>query len=88
MAKLLKRLICWWFGCDPDQLAWRSEMPVTPCLRCGAEDCSYADMIGFTRHYRLKMRLQNIWYWLSFGWVPRRCEDCGEYPSKCDCPPF
>jgi hypothetical protein len=86
--KPLRRLTCWWFGCDPDYLAWHYQMPVTPCLRCDKQDCDYADMVGFTRHYRFTQFLWTCWHWLSFGWVPRRCKECGEYPSKCDCPPF
>jgi hypothetical protein len=84
----MKRLICWWFGCEPDYLAWRYQMPVTPCTRCGAPDCDYSDMVGFTRHYRFMRFFGACRYWLLFGWVPRRCKGCDKYPSKCDCPPF
>ncbi|WP_321946533.1 hypothetical protein [Paraburkholderia sp. J10-1] len=84
----VKRLKCWWFGCEPDYLAWSHQMPATPCLRCGAPDCDYADMVGFTRHFHFMRFLSNCRYWLLFGWVPRRCRECGEWPGKCDCPPF
>jgi hypothetical protein len=86
----MKRLKCWWFGCEPDYLAWRHYMPATPCLRCGAPDCDYADMVGFTRHYRFMRRLEAIRYWLFRRWMPRKCPDCGKrkYKACPDCIPF
>jgi hypothetical protein len=85
---MLKRLICWWFGCIPDKESHydiECDGWMTPCTRCRATDCLYSDLVGYTRHYRFVEFCQ---HWILFGWVPRRCRDCGEYPSKCDCPPF
>lgn len=89
---MLTRLYCWWFGHDPDystqyydqDFGWSEPS----CKRCGSEYVDYADCVGFTRHQRFMDFLGTCRYWLLFGWVPRRCKDCGEYPSKCDCPPF
>lgn len=84
----MKRLICWWFGCRPSKNShfdYECDGWMTPCTRCGSADVDYADMVGETRHRRF---IEFCRRWLLFGWVPRRCRDCGEYPSKCDCPPF
>ena len=58
---MLKRLRCWWFGCQPDYYAvyydttrdgWSEAVP---CKRCGATDTSYGDQVGDTRHRRAKV---------------------------------
>ncbi|MBN3848679.1 hypothetical protein G3N58_17880 [Paraburkholderia sp. Ac-20342] len=88
MKQILRRLICWWSGCRPSKHAYfdcEYDGWITPCTRCSAADVSYADLVGETRHRRLVEFCQ---HWLLFGWVPRRCRDCKQWPSKCDCPPF
>jgi hypothetical protein len=88
----MKRLICWWFGCEPDYEAvyydtnregWSEAVP---CKRCDAPDTSYADRVGDTRHNRLKQWLHS---WLFRRWCPAKCGDCGKRRSECrDCIPF
>lgn len=87
---MLKRLICWWTGCDPDYSAQfydhDSGWSEPPCRRCGAEFVSYADCIGETRHNRFKDACH---YWLLRKWIPAKCPDCGSRRGPCDnCIPF
>ena len=87
------KLRCWWFGCVPDESrvcgcdSDRNYDYNTPCKRCDCFDVSYADMVGDTRHNRLKEWLR---YWLFRRWIPAKCPDCGKRPYKpCDkCIPF
>ena len=85
---MLTRLYCWWFGCEPDYQAhlYIDGLELTPCARCGAEDCTYNDMVGYTRH----ARFVEFWrYWLWRKWVPRPCVDCGKRGGNHDdCIPF
>ena len=48
----VRRLACWWFGCQPDYEAIRHDCEAVPCERCGAPDTTYADRCGDTRHNR------------------------------------
>lgn len=53
------RVICWWFGCDPDyeksSFGWPEEdgVYIVPCQRCKNHDTGYSDRVGDTRHNRL-----------------------------------
>lgn len=89
MKALVTRLTCWWFGCVPDYDAQYYDpedgWSEPPCRRCDALAVDYADCVGDTRHRRF---VEFCRRWLMFGWIPRRCRDCGERPDKCDCPPF
>ena len=89
LYKLVMQAICWWFGCDPDHdkcATWRDEhdFGVTiPCKRCGALDVKYADLVGNTRHNRVKSWL---YWWLFRRWFPKKCHDCGKrFGDHCDC---
>jgi hypothetical protein len=82
----VKRLICWWFGCDPDyeRSDWRNS--VVPCRRCGAFDTDYGDRVGHTRSKRAK-----DWFLSHFvrWWLPHKCTDCFKrYGNHDDCIPF
>lgn len=83
LTALFAKLVCWWFGCDPDY----SPQPNTsaiPCKRCGAFDVSYSDCVGDTRHARLCERVC-FWRWI----IPSRCRSCGKRFGKHDgCLPF
>ena len=74
-----KRLICWWFGCDPDwDFYYHTGKIARPCLRCGADDTNYADQVGDTRHNRFKDRLARLIAPLRFRyWFPKPCATCG-----------
>lgn len=67
-----KRLLCWWFGCEPDYDSiyfdtHQDDWPeVVPCKRCGAHEVSYAHLVGDTPHARMLERLQQLRYRL-FG---------------------
>jgi hypothetical protein len=87
---ILKRLICWWFGCVPDfgsqyydhDHGWSNPT----CKRCDALDVDYTDLVGDTRHNRLKSFLR--WH-LYRRWHPPLCDTCGQRRHGCDdCPPF
>ena len=87
---MLKRLICWWFGCVPDykHLATRKSYGVVvPCQRCGTSDTDYADRVGDTRHHRMIEGLRDRLLW----WWPEKCPDCGKRFGRhdgCDTLPF
>ena len=73
------KILCWWFGCKP-QSEHAPDWSAPPCRRCGGW-VDYADLVGDTRHERLKA-------WL-FGWWPRKCKDCGKrFGNHDDCLPF
>lgn len=93
MFKLGKsaRLICWWFGCQPDYQAMDHGSDQIPCERCGAADTDYADRCGDTRHARLVDRLHRLHYLLLHSWRPKPCPACGERGQckpDCDGIPF
>lgn len=84
----MKRLSCWWFGCNPDYEAMQHYCKYVPCKRCGAHDTPYADRVGDTRHNRAMGWLR---YWLWRRWLPTKCPACGsrfEHRSDCDWIPF
>lgn len=74
---IIKRLVCWWFGCDPDyeHTCMLSANYVVPCKRCGAHDTDYADRVGDTRH-------NNFVRWIC-RLLPRKCCVCGKRWRKC-----
>ncbi len=81
-------LKCWWLGCTPDYDHPTELKPnyAVPCQRCGANDTSYADRVGDTRHSRLKSALR---YWLRGRWASSPCTDCGKRSGNNDqCLPF
>ena len=87
--EMLKRLICWWFGCVPDYRhpSCQPGSPVVPCLRCGAPDTDYSDCVGDTRHRRMIEGLHDRLLW----WWPEKCPDCGKRFGRheaCDTLPF
>jgi hypothetical protein len=85
VMRLVKRAICWWFGCVP---VWQASAfgDAIPCGRCGAPDISYEDLAGLSRHARLKAWLR---YWLFRRWWPEPCRDCGKrFGHHDDCLPF
>lgn len=49
-------------------------------MHCG-EWVSYGDMVGDTRHQRLK---DALYYWGYRFWWPKKCDDCGRRWRKCD----
>jgi hypothetical protein len=84
----MKKLICWWFGCDPDYEwpNWYKHGCGLPCKRCGAEDTSYEHRVGLTRHSAFKgWCLRYFVRW----WLPAKCCDCFKrYGKHDDCIPF
>lgn len=90
MNNPLKRVTCWWFGCEPDMEAIEHSYhyECVPCSRCGAPDVSYADQVGDTRHHRAKEWAR---WWLWRRWLPAKCHDCGNRfgnHDQCDDVPF
>lgn len=82
------KLVCWWFGCDPDcdHSCGLSPNYVVPCKRCGAQDTHYDDRLGDTRHNRF---MQQLRYWCWRRWWPVPCGDCGKrFGEHSDCCPF
>lgn len=75
------KAICWWFGCSPD--LDRANSNAIPCSRCGAQDTSYEDRAGLTRHAIFVAKL-------SATFLPRsKCNDCGKrYGDHSTCLPF
>ncbi len=91
---MLKKLMCWWFGCDPDYEATYYDTGLdgwseaVPCKRCGATDTTYGDRVGDTRHRRA---VKLVRYWLFRRWWPEKCHECGKRfgtHSECDGIPF
>lgn len=81
---MLARLICWWFGHEPDIEAVQDAYTYddVPCARCG-QSLGYEDMAGLSRHERVKDWLS---YWAWHRWAPARCPACGErFKCKDDC---
>ena len=88
MSEQLRRLACWWFGCRPDYEAMRHDSELVPCERCGAEDTTYEDRCGYTRHSRAKAWCS---WWLWQRWLPKKCPACGSRTgcrADCDGIPF
>lgn len=82
---MLKRLICWWFGCDPEYKAL-AYGDAAPCKRCGADDTSYEDQAGITRH---AAAIDWCRYWLFRRWWPVACGECGKrFGDHGGCLPF
>lgn len=82
----MSRLLCWWFGCDPDYSKVSREL-VIPCKRCGATDTSYGDRVGDTRQHRMADGLLRI----AILFRPPKCNDCGKRfgnHDDCDNLPF
>lgn len=75
---MLKRLVCWWFGCDADY-GCLGESHVQ-CKRCGAWDIEYMILVGETRHYRFCQLFVSLFRKV----VPVKCRDCGKR-SRCEC---
>lgn len=71
-------LRCWWFGCERHPDDW-SPPDASSCFRCGGY-VEYGDMVGDTRHNRMKDRLLSTYrmFW------PKRCTDCGRKWRACD----
>ena len=86
LERMVRRLVCWWFGCQPDYEAMRHDYEAIPCERCGAPDTTYADRCGDTRHNRTMDRLRHLRWLLLDSWRPKPCPACGER-GKCkpDC---
>lgn len=92
MDHQLNRLTCWWFGCVPHSGAvLYHDDQVMPCERCGAPDCSYADLVGDTRHSRMMGRIDSLTWLLVRRWLPQKCYACGsrgKCKPDCDGVPF
>jgi hypothetical protein len=87
----VRRLACWWFGCQPDYEALRHDCEAVPCERCGAPDTAYADRCGDTRHARMVDRLRRLRWRLLDSWRPKPCPACGGRNgcrAECDGIPF
>jgi hypothetical protein len=80
----MTKIACWWFGCKPDpENAHDTEYGyIVPCCRCGAQDTTYADQVGDTRHNRAK---EWAHYWLFRRWIPAKCKDCGRRSTCEEC---
>lgn len=85
MRHHLARLACWWFGCQPFYEAEHHGSGLIPCERCGAEDTSYADRVGDTRHARMVDQLQRLRWRLLDSWRPKPCPACGKRKCAVDC---
>lgn len=81
----VRRLACWWFGCQPDYEALRYDCEAVPCERCGAPDTTYADRCGDTRNARMADRLRRLRWRLLDSWRPKPCPACGERKCRPDC---
>lgn len=98
--KRLAAVACWWFGCSPDFSI--STTNNVPCNRCRAHDVCYSDIIGDTKHARLKgwgraglhliatsSLVIAIRYRFFSRWLPAPCVCCGERFGHHDhCAPF
>ena len=82
-------VICWYLGCNLDYSAGlQNGCDAIPCRRCGANDTTYSDRCGDTRHNRAKDLFS---WWLWRRWLQRRCKECGARfgcRADCDAPPF
>ena len=74
--RLVRQLVCWWFGCDPDYRPQPNTSAI-PCKRCGAFDVTYSDCVGDTRHNRMKQR---IVYWCWTRWLGDRSHENPDIP--------
>ncbi len=76
-----RKLRCWWFGCEahPQESYYRDDNFFS-CIHCGNE-ASYSDLVGDTRHNRLKEAAQ---YWLWNRWIPAKCSWCQRRWRSCD----
>jgi len=92
----LKKLKCWWFGCEPDienittylvDYGIRVETKI-PCKRCKASDIPTSELSDDSRHERAKKFLN---YFLFRKWIPQKCEYCGHrysHDQRIDHQPF
>lgn len=79
----IRRIACWWFGCDPDYRTIQDTEAI-PCKRCGAFDVSYSDRVGDTRHARF---CEWACFWRRL--IPTRCRSCGKrFGNHHGCLPF
>lgn len=82
----MRKIRCWWFGCkeeDPEDML--APPGYKDCVRCG-ECVEYGDLVGDTRHNRVKGLLR---YWLWRHWVPEPCIECGKrFGDHTNCLPF
>lgn len=91
---IVRRLLCWWFGCSPDFEHMNLNFWDTnggyhvPCERCGAADCSYADQVGDTRHNRLCDWFRGHLWRVRCLFITPKCDECGKDRRTCGCPPF
>ena len=84
LDRIVARLRCWWFGHEqhPQDSAPPEE---AACMHCG-DYVPYADMVGDTRHNRLK-----DWLGAWRRWLPAKCPACGArfgHRDNCDGIPF
>jgi len=74
----MKRIICWWFGCDPDYSRGHGGANfIVPCRRCGAFDTMYCDRVGDTRHARM---MASVRYWAWTRWFGNRSKGNSDVP--------
>lgn len=83
-TELLKRLYCWWFGCEVHEQDARP-FDEQRCVRCDRW-VGYSDRVGDTRHRRFMDWLSRLNPRRLF---PKKCPDCGQrYGHSNDCIPF
>ena len=74
----VRRLRCWWFGCEQ-----HPQDPSPPdsvsCMHCGGY-VEYSHLVGDTRHSRFMESCARFSWRMLF---PRKCVDCG-HRYKCD----
>jgi len=81
LDRIVVRLRCWWFGCEPHPQDSALPDELT-CMHCG-RNVPYGDMVGDTRHNRTMDWLR---YWLWRRWLPAKCPACGaRYGHRGDC---
>lgn len=67
MMNLYRKLICWWFGHDPNFVTEGKNY--VSCKRCDIWDIGYYDLVMPSRHEWLKEELK---YWFYFRWIAIR----------------
>lgn len=74
--KLIRALICWYFGHKVDSHAFGhdGDCYLWFCHRCGKEDIDFYEAAGPRRYDNTLFFLR---YWLFRKWFPAKCMDCG-----------
>lgn len=86
LERIIVRLRCWWFGCEPHPQDSAPPDEIT-CMHC-YRNVPYGDMVGDTRHNRT---IDWLRHWMWRRWVPAKCSACGTrfgHRGYCDGIPF